>query len=58
VTKHKSPHTQTEQNVVPEQADFETPQGDFESEAGENTYDQMQGAKTGMDRSPRLSRKP
>ena len=53
MTKQKSPHTQTEQNAVPEQTDLETAQSDLESEAEEKTYDNMEGAETGTDRSPR-----
>lgn len=53
MTKQKSPHTQTEQNVVPEQSDLETAQSDLESEADAIIFDNMQGAETGMDRSPR-----
>ena len=53
MTKQKSPHTQTGQNTVPEQTDLETAQTDLESEAEEKTYDNMQGAETGMDRSVR-----
>lgn len=53
MTKQKSPHTQTEQNTVPEQTDLETPQSDLESEAEEKTYDNMEGAEKGMNRSVR-----
>jgi hypothetical protein len=51
MAKQKSPHTQTEQNVVPERTDFETVDGRTEADA--NTYDNMEGAETGTDRSPR-----
>jgi hypothetical protein len=37
MTKQKSPHTQSEQNTVPEQTDLETPQSDLENEAEERT---------------------
>lgn len=53
MTKQKSPHTNTEQNVVPEQTDLETAQRSFEDEAEEPTYEKMEGAATGMGRSPR-----
>jgi hypothetical protein len=51
MAKQKSPHTQTEQNVVPERTDFETVDGRTEADA--NIYDNMEGAETGTDRSPR-----
>ena len=50
MAKQKSPHTQTEQNAVPERTDFETVDGRTEADA--NT-DNMEGAETGTDRSPR-----
>ena len=53
MTKQKSPHTNTEQNVVPEQTDLETAQSSFEDEAKEPTYENREGAETGMNRSPR-----
>jgi hypothetical protein len=53
MTKQKSPHTNTEQNVVPEQTDLETPQSGFETEAEEPTYEKMEGAETGTNRSAR-----
>jgi hypothetical protein len=49
MTKQKSPHTQTQQNVVPEQSDFEPDQNGSDVEL----YRQAEGAETGMNRSPR-----
>jgi hypothetical protein len=51
MAKQKSPHTQTEQNAVPERTDFETV--DRGSEADAKIYENMEGAETGTDRSPR-----
>ena len=57
MAKQKSPHTQSEQNTIPEQTDLETAQNDVNDEAGEKIYEHMEGAETGTDRSPRrLSR--
>lgn len=53
MTKQKSPHTNTEQNVVPEQTDLETAQSSFEDEAEEPIYENKEGAESGMNRSPR-----
>jgi hypothetical protein len=53
MTKQKSPHTQSEQNTVPEQTDLETAQSDLENEAEERTYEHMEGAETGTNPSPR-----
>jgi hypothetical protein len=53
MTKQKSPHTNSEQNVVPEQTDLENAQSDFEAEAEDGTYEKMEGAETGTNRSPR-----
>ena len=53
MTKQKSPHTQSEQNTTPDQTDLETPQSDLGNEAEERTYEHMQGAETGANRSPR-----
>lgn len=53
MTKQKSPHTNTEQNTIPEQTDMESAQSDLEAEAEERTYENMEGAETGMNRSPR-----
>jgi hypothetical protein len=47
MTKQKSPHTQSEQNTVPEQTDLETAQSDLGNEAEERTYEHMDGAVTG-----------
>lgn len=35
MSKQKSPHTQSEQNTVPEQTDLETAQSDLGNEAAE-----------------------
>ena len=53
MTKQKSPHTQSEQNTVPEQRDRETAQSDMRKEAEERMYEHMEGAETGANRSPR-----
>jgi hypothetical protein len=53
MTKQKSPHTQSEQNTLPEQTDRENAQSDFGKEAEERMYEHMEGAKTGANRSPR-----
>ena len=53
MTKQKSPHTQSQQNAVPERTDLENAQSDLEQEAEEKTYENMEGAETGTDRSPR-----
>jgi hypothetical protein len=53
MTQQKSPHTQSEQNAPPEQTDLENAQAHLEAEAEENTYENMEGAETGTDRSPR-----
>jgi hypothetical protein len=55
MTIQKSPHTQTQQNVDPEQTDFEPGQGPDEvvSEAEERLYEHMEGAETGTNRAPR-----
>ncbi|HVI77313.1 MAG TPA: hypothetical protein VM715_03975 [Candidatus Acidoferrum sp.] len=51
----KTPHTQTQQNVDPEQSDFEAGQTPEEStsEAEQHMYDHMEGAETGTNRAPR-----
>jgi hypothetical protein len=51
MAKQKSPHTQTEQNAVPEKTDLENVGGS--TEADTNIYENMEGAETGTDRSPR-----
>ena|SRR5438132_12046335 len=51
MTKQKTPHTQTQQNVKPEQTDFEPEQNLPQTE--EDIYTRMEGAETGTDRSPR-----
>jgi hypothetical protein len=53
MTKQKSPHTQSEQNTVPEQTDLETTQSDLGNEAEEKAYEHMEGAESGTNRSPR-----
>jgi hypothetical protein len=51
----KTPHTQTQQNVDPEQSDFEPGQTPEEStsEAEQHLYEHMDGAETGTNRAPR-----
>jgi hypothetical protein len=49
MTKQKSPHTQTQQNVYPEQDDFEPGQTGID----EQLYRRTEGAETGTNRSPR-----
>jgi hypothetical protein len=49
----KSPHTQTQQDTTPEQTDLENDQRDFDDEAHERTYENMDGAETGDNRVPR-----
>jgi hypothetical protein len=49
MTKQKSPHTQTQQNVVPEQSDFEPDQAGSDVQL----YRRAEEATTGTDRSPR-----
>ena len=51
MTRQKSPHTQSEQNARPEQTDLETDQGDIDPE--EEIYENVAGAETGSNRSPR-----
>lgn len=51
MTKHKTPHTQTEQNTVPEQTDLESVQSG--PQADDKIYEHMEGAETGTNRSPR-----
>ena len=53
MAKQKSPHTQSQQNTVPEQTDLETAQSDLEKEAEERMYEHMEGAETGANRSHR-----
>ncbi len=50
MTKQKTPHTQTQQNAVPEQTDLENNQGEFEAN---DAYSRMEGAETGSDKSLR-----
>ena len=51
MTKQKSPHTQTQQNTIPEQSDQEPELNG--SGADDAIYTRMEGAETGSDRSPR-----
>ena len=55
MTKQKTPHTQSQQNVRPEQTDLEPDQEAYESGTGsdQDTYRRMEGAETGQERSPR-----
>ena len=49
----KSPHTQTQQDTKPEQTDLENDGRDFEDEAHEPVYENMEDAETGSSRTPR-----
>lgn len=55
MTKQKSPHTQTQQNTIPEQTDLEAGEQPYEADSPEDEkiYTNMQGAETGTNRSPR-----
>jgi hypothetical protein len=50
MTKQTTPHTQTEQNVNPEQTDLDINESMSDEEV---IYARMEGAETGTDRSPR-----
>ena len=49
MTKQKTPHTQTQQNVEPEQTDLEVNEEVYEADGPEEQglYQEMQGAETG-----------
>ncbi len=49
MTRQKTPHTQSQQNTKAEQTDFEADQS--LSGPDDQTYDQMEGAETGTNRS-------
>jgi hypothetical protein len=49
----KTPHTQTQQDTTPEQTDLDNDQRGFDAEAHERTYEDMEGAETGDNRTPR-----
>ena len=51
MTKQTTPHTQTQQNVNPQQTDLEPEQAGWESATG--VGQNVDGAQTGTDRSPR-----
>jgi hypothetical protein len=53
MTMQKSPHTQSQQDTVPEQTDLDNDQREFEAEAHEETYSEMEGAETGGNRAAR-----
>ena len=55
MTKQKSPHTNTQQNVKPEQSDLEADEQEYETDSPEDQalYQQADGAETGTNRSPR-----
>lgn len=55
MTKQKSPHTQTQQDTIPEQTDLENDEQPYEADSpsDERIYRQMDGAQTGENRSPR-----
>jgi hypothetical protein len=50
MTKQKTPHTQSQQNVAPEQTDLEP--DEQESDVDTSIYEQMEGAQTGQNRAP------
>lgn len=49
MTKQKTPHTQSQQNTSPEQTDSEQ----NEIRSGEPIYENVEGAESGANRSPR-----
>ena len=55
MTKQKTPHTQTQQNVMPEQTDLEADEREYEADrrADQDIYGRTDGAETGENRSPR-----
>jgi hypothetical protein len=55
MTRQKSPHTQTQQNTIPEQTDLEANEEPYEADSpsDEELYRRMEGAETGTNRSPR-----
>jgi len=55
MTKQKSPHTQSQQNMNPEQTDLEAAEQPYEADAAADQalYEHTEGSETGMDRSPR-----
>lgn len=55
MTRQKSPHTQSGQNTRPERTDLETDQGDVDPE--DKMYENVAGAETGTNRSPRRGQK-
>jgi hypothetical protein len=54
MTKQKTPHTQTQQNVAPEQTDLDP--NEQAADDDKSIYREMQGAETGQDRAPRKVR--
>jgi hypothetical protein len=55
MTKQKTPHTQTQQNVEPEQTDLEKNEEVYEADGPDEhvIYQDMEGAETGDPRTPR-----
>jgi hypothetical protein len=55
MTKQKTPHTQTEQNIPPTRADVELDQAaqGTGTESDEQLYSNMEGAETGGNRTPK-----
>jgi hypothetical protein len=55
MTEQKSPHTQTQQDTIPEQTDLEANEQPYEADSAsdEELYTRMEGAETGGNRSPR-----
>src|SRR5206468_2835260 len=55
MTRQKTPHTQSQQNVRPEQTDLEPDQEITQSGKGSDVelYSRISGAETGMDRATR-----
>ena len=55
MTKQKSPHTNSQQNMKPEQSDLEPDEQEYETDSPEDQalYQRADGAETGTNRSPR-----
>lgn len=58
MTTQKTPHTQTQQNVTPEQTDLEPDEREYEADsaADQEIYSNMEGAESGENRTPRKIR--
>jgi hypothetical protein len=55
MTRQKTPHTQTQQNVTPEQTDLEAGEAANEADtpADQELYERMEGAESGEERTSR-----